>query len=236
MAEEKKEEPREEAQHKDLSSMSKEELIARLNELEKERLRLISEKEQLEAQALEALEKITKWERKVRDLESQASELSKRVEAAEAKMADLQQQHLKLVMDLKRIKERAERGRKEAFLEGAAEIVGSLLPVLDSLEKALEAVKEAKDLKALKEGVEMTYRMLLQTLEGKGLRRIESEGKKFDPEVHECVERVETEEVEEGTIVEEELPGYTFRGKLLRAAKVKVAVTPKKEEKKEGGT
>lgn len=214
----------------DWASLSKEELLAKLEELEREKLRLISEREQLEAHIVEAYEKITEWERKVRELESRAIELDKRVEAAEVKLVELEQHHLKLALNFKRLRERAEREKREAHLEGALEIVKSLLPVLDNLERAMEVIKGAKEVKALKEGVEMTYKILLQTLERKGLKRIESQGKEFDPEVHECVERIETEEAQERTVIKEELAGYMFRGRLLRAAKVKVAVKPSKEE------
>ncbi|MEM2536489.1 MAG: nucleotide exchange factor GrpE, partial [Candidatus Hadarchaeales archaeon] len=72
------------------------------------------------------------------------------------------------------------------------------------------------------EGVEMIYKQLLKVLEEEGLEPIQAVGKKFDPFLHEAVDRVEVPGMEEGTVVEELQRGYRFRSKILRASKVRV--------------
>lgn len=101
-----------------------------------------------------------------------------------------------------------------------------LIPVLDDFERALNQ-GEKRD--AFYEGVKMIYKKLLNVLEKEGLTKIHV-GEKFDPFEHEAVERVETEDVEEYTVLEVVESGYKFHGKVLKPAKVKVAVKPRKKE------
>jgi len=74
--------------------------------------------------------------------------------------------------------------------------------------------------------VEIIYQRLYDTLKKMGLEPLEAAGKKFDPNLHQAVERVETEEVDDQAILDEFQRGYNFRGKLLRPAMVRVAVKP----------
>ena len=118
---------------------------------------------------------------------------------------------------------RAERDRLEFLQFAAADMVKSLLPVLDDFERALKT--ETTDEKYAK-GVELIYQRFLETLKKAGLEPIEAKGKIFDPNIHEAVQRLTTEEAEDHTVLEEFQKGYNFKGKLLRPAMVKVAVRP----------
>jgi len=118
---------------------------------------------------------------------------------------------------------RAERDRLEFLQFAAADMVKSLLPVLDDFERALKT--ETTDEKYAK-GVELIYQRFLETLKKAGLEPIEAKGKIFDPNIHEAVQRLTTEEAEDHTVLEEFQKGYNFKGKLLRPAWVKVAVKP----------
>jgi molecular chaperone GrpE len=101
--------------------------------------------------------------------------------------------------------------------------VKGILPVLDDFERALKV--ETADRNYAK-GVELIYQRLYDTLKKMGLEPLEAAGKKFDPNLHQAVERVETEEVDDQAILDEFQRGYNFRGKLLRPAMVRVAVKP----------
>jgi molecular chaperone GrpE len=103
------------------------------------------------------------------------------------------------------------------------DLVRDLLPVLDDFERALKV--ETSDRNYAK-GVELIYQRLYDTLRKMGLEPIESAGKHFDPNMHQAVERVPTDEGEDQTILDEFQRGYNFKGKLLRPAMVKVAVRP----------
>jgi molecular chaperone GrpE len=118
---------------------------------------------------------------------------------------------------------RAERDKSEFIQYAAAEVVRTMLPIVDDLERALKV--ETAD-KEYAKGVELIYGRLLDTLKRQGLEPIETAGQTFDPNVHEAVQREHTEEAEDQAILGELQRGYNFKGKLLRPAWVKVAVRP----------
>jgi molecular chaperone GrpE len=118
---------------------------------------------------------------------------------------------------------RAERDRSEFVQFAAMDVVRSLLPVLDDFERALKV--ETAD-KEYAKGVELIYQRFSDALKKLGLEPIETEGRKFDPNHHEAMQRVQTEEAEDQAILGELQRGYNFKGKLLRPAWVKVAVRP----------
>ena len=96
------------------------------------------------------------------------------------------------------------------------------LPIIDSLEMSEKHIKEAKDFKAVQEGVDMIHIQIQKFLKDMGVEKIKTVGEKFDPHMHEAVETVEANDKEEGLIVEELKPGYKFNGRLLRPASVKI--------------
>ncbi|HWB86652.1 MAG TPA: nucleotide exchange factor GrpE [Bryobacteraceae bacterium] len=118
---------------------------------------------------------------------------------------------------------RVERERSEFLQFAAMELVRDLLPVLDDFERALKV--ESAD-KEYAKGVELIYQRLYDTLKKLGLEPIESKGKPFDPNRHQAVERVQTKDAEDQTVLDEFQRGYNFKGRLLRPAMVKVAVHP----------
>ena len=121
-------------------------------------------------------------------------------------------------------RKRAEREKSEVLEFAHSDSVRAIWPVLDDFERALKT--ETAD-KAYSRGMEMIYQRLSDALKKLGLETISTKGQKFDPHMHHAVDMVETEDVEEQTILDEYQPGYNFRGRLLRPAMVKVAVTKK---------
>ena len=103
------------------------------------------------------------------------------------------------------------------------DLVRDVLPILDDFERGLKV--ETAD-KEYAKGVELIYARMAETLRKMGLEPIETAGKLFDPNVHQAVERVQTEDAEDQAILGEFQRGYNFKGKLLRPAMVKVAVRP----------
>jgi molecular chaperone GrpE len=119
---------------------------------------------------------------------------------------------------------RAEREKADVLEYANAESVRAVLPILDDFERAL---KTHTNDKVYARGMEMIYQRLVDSLKKLGLEPITAKGQKFDPHLHHAVDMVETHEVEEQTILDEYQPGYNFRGRPLRPAMVKVAVTKK---------
>ena len=121
-------------------------------------------------------------------------------------------------------RKRAEREKSEVLEFAHSDSVRAILPILDDFERALKA--QTSD-KAYARGMEMIYQRLADSLKKLGLETITTKGQKFDPHLHHAVDMVETNDVEEQTILDEYQPGYNFRGRPLRPAMVKVAVNKK---------
>ena len=127
--------------------------------------------------------------------------------------------------EFENFRRRVDRERLEFAEYAAMESVRSLLPIVDDFERALKAAQASESGEIIK-GIELIYKRLAETLTKQGLEPISTEGQKFDPHLHNAVQRVEEDDAEDGTILEEYQRGYNFKGKLLRPSMVKVAVRP----------
>jgi molecular chaperone GrpE len=130
---------------------------------------------------------------------------------------------LRTAADLENYKKRAERERGDLLKFGQEELMAELIVVLDNFERALASAGLSAAAKGLADGVSLIRKQLLTVLGKFGLRPIEAVGQKFNPELHEAVAQVETDAQPEGTVVGEQLRGYTLNGRLLRPAVVTVA-------------
>jgi molecular chaperone GrpE len=138
-----------------------------------------------------------------------------------AEKTDLQNTLLRLAAEFDNFRKRTERERNDFFEYASADAVKALLPVLDDFERALKT--PCSDAEYVK-GIELIYQRTCETLKKLGLEPIEAEGQSFDPNVHHAIEMVHDEEHEDQAVVAQLLRGYSFKGRLLRAAMVKVAV------------
>ena len=119
-------------------------------------------------------------------------------------------------------KKRLEREKIE-FLKYANDgLILEFLPIIDSLEIAEKYIKEAKDFKAVQEGVDMIQAQIQKFLKDVGIERIKTVGERFDPHMHEAIETEETKDKADGLVVAELKPGYRFNGRLLRPASVRI--------------
>jgi molecular chaperone GrpE len=107
----------------------------------------------------------------------------------------------------------------------AADAIKTLLPVIDSFERALQMKSEGKDFRS---GVELIYKQLQDALGKMGVQAIPAKGEPFDPRYHEAIEMVETSDVPDHEVIEELQRGYKIKERLLRPAMVKVAKNPGK--------
>jgi molecular chaperone GrpE len=141
-------------------------------------------------------------------------ELAEARKLAEERLTRLQY----LQADFDNYRKSLEKEREQAIQLAGETLVRDLLPVLDDLERALPAL----DLEKNREGFELLARKLHRILESHGLRGIESQGRRFDPNLHEAIAKCESSE-EEGTILEEYQKGYLLRSKVIRPSRVKIA-------------
>jgi molecular chaperone GrpE len=156
-------------------------------------------------------------------LEGQLSALAAEREQFAAEKADLQERLLRARAEFDNARRRFEQQRSEYLQFAAMESVRDMLPILDDFERALKVDTADRD---YAKGVELIYQRMADTLKKLGLEPIETTGQIFDPNLHQAVERVETDDAEDQAILGEFQRGYNFKGKLLRPAMVRVAVKP----------
>ncbi len=135
--------------------------------------------------------------------------------------ASLFDSFLRARADFDNLRKRLEKERKEDLHRVSMEVVREMLPVMDALERALASQGGDDEFRS---GIQLIARQLWDTFTRLGLEPIQAHGQKFDPRFHEAVERVETEDHDDQTILTEWQRGYLFRNRLLRPALVKVAV------------
>jgi molecular chaperone GrpE len=137
--------------------------------------------------------------------------------------ADLYDRVLRARAEFDNARRRAERERTDFLQFAAMDLVKNILPILDDFDRALKV--ETADSEYAK-GVELIYQRMFETLKKMGLEPIAAKGAAFDPNLHQAVERVHTDDAEDMTVLDEFQRGYNFRGKLLRPSMVRVAVRP----------
>jgi len=139
-------------------------------------------------------------------------------------------EYLRLYAEFENYKKRVAKDKHEMARYANESLVIDLLPSLDHLEIALKHSREAEEPDSAKDGlvqgVDMTLRELLRTLEKFGVKKIESHGKPFDPEFHHAVTQIERDDIGEGMVVDELRSGYIYNDKVIRAAMVSVSKAP----------
>ena len=141
--------------------------------------------------------------------------------AALQKEADENNDRLKRVMaEFENFKKRNQKEREMQYSSILADIVGSLLPVIDNLEKAVQTNTEDAQ---FKQGIELVHKQLLDVLNTFGVKKIEAVGNRFDPELHDAVSHVEDENLGEQIVKEEFRTGYIIGDKVIRHSMVVVA-------------
>ncbi|MGQ0740750.1 MAG: nucleotide exchange factor GrpE [Alphaproteobacteria bacterium] len=151
------------------------------------------------------------------------------LQALQAEMAELKDRMLRALAEAENTRKRAERERADALSYGTTKFARDMLTVADNLRRALDHLapetraKANEAVKSVLEGVEATERELQATLARHGIRRIDAEGARFDPHLHQAIAEVPAEGKEAGTVVSVIQEGYTIADRLLRPAMVTVA-------------
>ncbi len=143
-------------------------------------------------------------------------------ETTEKEAATWRDRYLRMAADLENTKKRLERIHTDRALTAQKRLLRDLLPLADNLERAVAHASPAEQRSSLYSGVELTLKEFLGALEKHGVRRIEALGEPFDPELHEAIGSTAHPTLSPGTVMHVELPGYTFKGRLLRPARVLV--------------
>ena len=164
--------------------------------------------------------------------------LAQKIKELENQIGELKDRYLRLAAEFDNYRKRTEKEKQDIFKYGTETLVMQLIPFDDIFETVLKQMEKNTSPEVIHQGVELLKKEFTKLLDSIGVKRIETEGKKFDPKYHEASEMVETSEYEDGEIIEEERPGYMLHDRIIRPAVVKVARSVKGssevEEKNEG--
>ncbi len=170
-----------------------------------------------------------KDKKKKDDKDHEIEELKKRLEEKEKEAKENFDRLLRTAADLENYKKRAAREKEEWTKFSNEDLIKSILPFIDNLERAVNHAEKVVDVGVLIEGIKLTLQQIHQTLNRFGLTPFESVGKPFDPQRHEAMLVVETDQHEPNQVVEEFQKGYLLNERLLRPATVSVSKAPSKE-------
>ena len=151
------------------------------------------------------------------------TDLEKELEEARKEASENRDKMLRMAADCENLRKRMQREKETSLKYAEENILRELLPSIDNLERAVEQGKDSNDAAVLLEGVEMTMKGLLASLEKVGLKPIESLGEPFDPNYHEAMVMEVSKDVPEQHIKQVFEKGYLFKERLIRAAKVVVS-------------
>ena len=161
--------------------------------------------------------------------EGAADDLATQLAAAREEVEALKDQLLRGQAEAENVRRRAARDVENAHKFALEKFASELLPVIDSLEKAVESAEasaESADANAIGEGVELSLKLFLDVLEKAGISRIHPAGEPFDPQLHEAMAMVENPDAEPNSVLDVMQAGYTLNGRLVRAAMVVVSKAP----------
>jgi molecular chaperone GrpE len=152
--------------------------------------------------------------------------LTARIGKLEEQAGQYRDQALRAQAEAENVRRRAARDVENAHKFALEKFSADLLPVIDSLEKAVEAAAGSEGAESIAEGVDLSLKLFLSVLEKHGLQRIDPAGEPFDPQVHEAMAMVPSDHAEPNSVLEVMQAGYLLNGRVVRAAKVVVARAP----------
>jgi molecular chaperone GrpE len=164
-------------------------------------------------------------ERTESGIPAQPAEPESELQKVRAERDTLLDRLARLQAEFENARKRAVREQQDYREYAVSDTVKSLLPILDSFERALQV--SGNNGNDLRSGVELIYKQLQDALVKLGLRQIPAKGEPFDPHLHEAIEMVDTDEVEDHHVLDELQRGYKLKERLLRPAMVRVARNPK---------
>ena len=174
----------------------------------------------------ESAEEMTEGPAERESYEKLADELARTKEEA----AENYDKYLRTSAELENYRKRAIKERADAINYGNEKILKDILPIIDSMERALDHSSNSQDFDAFVEGLNLIYEQLFSVLQKHGVESIDAVGQEFDPNFHEAMLQVESEDYEDNTVVEEFEKGYVLNGRLLRPAKAAVSKHVEKEK------
>ncbi len=149
--------------------------------------------------------------------------LQKKYDETSAALEKEKKEYLFLMAEFDNFRKRNVKERGELIKNASESVMKQLLPIVDDMERGLEATKNADDPQAIREGMQLIYNKLVKLLEQNGVKAIESTGADFNPELHDAIAMVPVDdEAQKGKVIDTPTKGYMINDKVLRHAKVAV--------------
>ena len=143
--------------------------------------------------------------------------------ALKDKVTALEDRVLRQMAEFENFRKRTTNEKEQMFSMGEKNVIEKILPVVDNFERGLATIPEEEKGTPVASGMEMIYKQLTKVLEDLGVKPIEAVGKEFDPNFHNAVMQVESEEYESGVVAQEFIRGYMYRDQVIRHSMVGVA-------------
>ena len=154
--------------------------------------------------------------------EKKQARLNKKEEAFKEQIAQLEDRVKRQMAEFENFRKRTEREKQAMFEMGAKSVIEKMLPVVDNFERGLATVPEENREDPFVDGMNRVYKQLLTELDNIGVKPIEAVGQEFDPNLHNAVMQVTSEEYESGVVAQELQKGYTYRDNVVRHSMVAV--------------
>lgn len=175
-----------------------------------------------DAQEADGKEKDAKKESFIGAKKREKAEKKKEKNKDKERIEELEDKVKRQLAEFENFRTRSEREKAQMYDMGAKSVLEKILPVVDNFERGLMATPEDEGSKAFVDGMNMIYKQLLTEMENMGVKPIEAVGKEFDPNFHNAVMQVESEELESGMIAQELQKGYMYRDTVIRHSMVAV--------------
>ena len=146
----------------------------------------------------------------------------KKVEELKEKIKELEDGRLRQIAEFQNFRNRTEKEKSQMFDMGAKNVIEKILPVVDNFERGLASIPEDEKNSSFAEGMAKIYKQLMTELDNLGVKPIEAKGTEFNPDFHNAVMQVESDELESGTVAEELQKGYTYHDIVVRHSMVSV--------------
>lgn len=154
------------------------------------------------------------------NIEEKAEEINPEIEKLENEVADLKDKLLRRAAEFENYKRRTENDQLNLLKYAAESLIVKLLPIVDDFERSLQHMENAKDVEAVKKGIQLIYEKLIRTLNEQGVQKIDAVGSEFDVHLHEALLQRKDPDAKPHTILDEIEKGYMYKDKVIRHSKV----------------
>ncbi len=180
-----------------------------------------SMEEEITEEAPEGVEPKT-WAEKMAAKKQAKSEKKEKANADKEKIAELEDKVMRQMAEFENYRKRTDKEKQAMFETGAKSVLEKILPVIDNFERGFSTVEEADEEDAFVLGMRKVYKQMMDELDKLDVKPIEALGKEFDPNLHNAVIQVESDEFDSGMVAQELMKGYTYRDSVIRHSMVGV--------------